>query len=543
VRRALPAAVALALVLALPFVFRSSRVARASRARPPAAAAETIVIITPHNESIRYEFVRAFRAHMARLGRDVDVDWRSPGGTGEIARYLASEYAASFQRHWTQDLGRRWSSAVAAGLARTGPLPATGGDEGDEARRAFLASDVSSGVDLNFGGGPTEFIKQAKAGLLVDAGLVARRPDLFGAGGIPQTRAGEIYWDKDGRWYGTELSSFGVCYNRDVLDRLGVAEPPASWAALAAPVFRGQLALADPTKSASVGTAFEAIIQNQMNEALARARAAGARDPAALERAATREGWASAMRLIRRIGANARYFTDSGVKIPLDVSRGEAAAGMCIDFFGRFQGEYAASVGREGRVGFATARGETMLNADPIALLRGAPHRELAVRFIEFVLSEEGQKLWGFKRGTPGGPERYTLHRLPILPRLYDPELAKYRADPEEDPYAATEGFIYHAAWTGPIFSAMALVVRTMCVDPDSELADAYAALTAAGFPPLATAAFDDVTLVDYDTVSGPLRRALQSSDPLEEARWSVELAAHHRALYRRVAALAREGR
>jgi ABC-type Fe3+ transport system substrate-binding protein len=291
-----------------------------------------------------------------------------------------------------------------------------------------------------------------------------------------------------------------------------------------------------------VGKAFETIIQHEMSEALARARAAGERDPAALDRVATHEGWAAAMRLIRRIGANARYFTDSGAKIPLDVAMGEAAAGMCIDFFGRVEGEYAASVGRPGRVGFATARGETSLDADPIGLLRGARHSELAVRFIEFVLSEEGQKLWAFRRGTPGGPETYTLRRLPILPRLYDPTFTADRADPDENPYADSAGFAYHPTWTGQLFSAIALVVRTMCLDPDAELGRAYRALSAAHFPPRATAAFDDVTLVDYDTVNGPLRAALQASDPLEEARWTIRLVEHHRALYRRVAALAEKG-
>jgi ABC-type Fe3+ transport system substrate-binding protein len=536
-RRALPAAVALVVVLALPFVARSTRV------RPAAPrATETLVILTPHNESIRFEFGRAFRAHMARLGRDVEIDWRWPGGTAEITRYLSSEYGASFQRYWTQELGRAWSAEVASGWSRTSGTP-PGGGVTDDARRAFLASDVGCGVDVLFGGGSSEFAKHAKAGRLVDAGIVARHPELFGPGGIPQTRGGETYWDRDGRWFGTSLSTFGVCYNRDVLDRLGVAEPPASWTTLAAPTFRGQLALADPTKSGSVGKAFETIIQNEMNAALERARAAGERDPAALDRAATRDGWAAAMRLIRRIGANARYFTDSGAKIPLDVATGEAAAGMCIDFFGRVQGEYAASIGRPGRVGFATARGETSLDADPIALLRGASHRELAVRFIEFVLSEEGQMLWAFRRGAPGGPTTYALRRLPILPRLYDPAFAPFRSDPEENPYEETGGFAYHAAWTAPLFSAIALVVRTMCSDPDVELDRAWRALVEAGFPPEAAARFDDVSLVDYDTVAGPLRAALQAADPLEEARWTVRLVEHHRALYREVAALAREGR
>ena len=194
-------------------------------------------------------------------------------------------------------------------------------------------------------------------------------------------------------------------------------------------------------------------------------------------------------------------------------------------------------------MGFATARGETSLDADPIALLRGASHRELAVRFIEFVLSEEGQMLWAFRRGAPGGPTTYALRRLPILPRLYDPVFAPFRSDPDENPYAETGGFAYHAAWTAPLFSAIALVVRTMCLDPDAELGRAWRALVEAGFPPRATARFDDVSLVDYDTVAGPLRAALQSADPLEEARWTVRLVEHHRALYREVTALAREGR
>jgi len=217
--------------------------------------------------------------------------------------------------------------------------------------------------------------------------------------------------------------------------------------------------------------------------------------------------------------------------------------GMCIDFFGRFESEHAAAIGRPGSVGFATARGETSLDADPIGLVRGARHRELAVAFIEFVLSEEGQKIWGFRRGVPGGPERYALRRLPILPRLYDHTYDGLRADPDENPYEETRAFVYRPAWTAHLFSAIALVVRTMCIDPDAELQEAWRALAAARFPREATALFDDVSLVDYDTVDGPLRTALQSADPLDEARWAIRLAQHQRALYRRVAALARERR
>jgi ABC-type Fe3+ transport system substrate-binding protein len=473
-KRAAVALTALALVLALPFVARSRR----RTVTPEAAASERIIVLTPHNEAVRYEFGRAFSEHMAAQGRLVEIDWRTPGGTAEIARYLAAE----------------------------------------------CASPSGCGADLLFGGGSVEHIRQAAAGHLADSGIVARHPDLFGPGGIPQTWGGRPYWDPAGRWLGTCLSSFGICFNRDSLARLGVATP-TSWEALADPRLLGQLALADPSKSGSVATTFETIVQAQM------------------QHSGVADGWARAMRLIRRIGGNARYFTEAAAKVPLDVAAGDAAAGLCIDFYGRFQSEAtAAAVGQPGRVGFSTARGETPLDPDPISLLRGAPHRELAIAFMEFVLSEAGQKIWGFRVGAPGGPERYALRRLPILPALYAPDLARFRSDPDENPYAEGARFEYREAWTGPLFGAIAFVIRTMCVDTEPELAEAYGALAAARFPPQATALFDDLTLVDYATVSGPLRAALKSHDPLVEAAWSRRLVRHFRDLYRRATALARAG-
>jgi ABC-type Fe3+ transport system substrate-binding protein len=521
-------------VLLLPFVARSRKVAA-----PSTAAHETLIVITASNESIRYEFSRAFHAHMAGKGRDVDLDWRSPGGAAEIARTLASEYAASFERYWREDLHRRWTGEIAAAFSQSAPAGASG-DVAD-ARRAFLASNVGAGIDVLFGGGSPEFVKHAAAGRLVDAGLFARHPELFGPGGIPAEIGGETLWDRDGRWIGACLSSFGVCYNRDALARIGVVEPPSSWSTLAGPAYHGELALADPTKSSTSGKAIEMIIQKQMIDARARADGHGAGDGAALDAIATREGWTAAMRLLRRLGANARYFSDQSTKIALDVSSGDAAAGMCIDYYGRFQAEAAAAAGRPGAVGFVSARGETSINPDPIGLLRGAPHRDLAIEFIDFVLSDDGQKLWSFRRGVPGGPERYALRRLPIVPHLYDPALAPLRADPEENPYEEARDFVYHRAWTGPLYGAIAFVVRAMCVEPEQELQRAYAALIQAGFPPEATALFDDVSAVDYETVAGPLRAALQSADPMDEARWSIRLVAGFREQYRRVATLARQ--
>ncbi|HWJ56881.1 MAG TPA: ABC transporter substrate-binding protein, partial [Vicinamibacterales bacterium] len=249
---------ALVAVLLLPFVARSRKIAAPSTA----VAHETLVIITANNESIRYEFGRAFREHMAARGRNVDVDWRSPGGAAEIARTLASEYAASFERHWRDDLHRRWTAEIAAGFSH--PVPAGAPKDVADARRAFMASDVGAGADIVFGGGSPEFVKYAAAGHIVDAGVVRRHPELFGPGGIPAELGGETFWDPDGRWVGACLSSFGICYNRNALGRLGIEEPPSSWSTVARPAFRGQVALADPTKSATSGKAIEMIVQKQM---------------------------------------------------------------------------------------------------------------------------------------------------------------------------------------------------------------------------------------------------------------------------------------
>ena len=112
-------------------------------------------------------------------------------------------------------------------------------------------------------------------------------------------------------------------------------------------------------------------------------------------------GWENGLRLIQRLSANARYFTDSASKVPIDVSMGDAAAGLAIDFYARFQAELSrAPDGRE-RMRYITPGGGSSVSADPISLLRGAPHRTLAVRFIEFVLSADGQRLWNDAPGKP----------------------------------------------------------------------------------------------------------------------------------------------
>jgi ABC-type Fe3+ transport system substrate-binding protein len=527
-------------VVALPFVLRPKK---AERER----ADETLVVITPHNEALRHEFGVGFRNwYKQRTGKTVAIDWRVIGGTSEIARFLEGEYTAAFENYWTRELGRSWSAEVKAAF-QNGRLPADASAAARDARKAFLNSEVGCGIDVFFGGGTYDFIKQAQAGRLIDAGMLKKHPDWFREEVIPYEYAGEQYWDPQGRWLGAVLSSYGVLANLDALKRLGV-EPPAQWDDLKNPRLVGEVALADPTKSGSIAKAFENVIQQQMQKRLTALNAenptADAAEKKQIEARAVRDGWLGGLRLLQLIGANARYFTDTSQKPPIDVAQGNSAVGMCIDFYGRQQQEAVVRRSGPGRLDYFSPVGGTVSSVDPIALLRGAKNRAVAEAFIEYVISMDGQKLWNLKPGTPGGPERFALRRLPVRKDFYaDEALKPLRSDPEDDPFSAREQLVYRSEWTGNLFREMSFVIRVMCLDTHEELIEAWRAIIAAGMPPEAMAALQDISAVDYEATSGRIHQALTSKNKADELRLSKELDDVFREQYARAKALAEAGR
>ena len=501
----------LAATLAVPFLLRP-------RQQAPGGADDTVVIVTPHNEEIRHEFGIGFaRWYRPRTGRTVAVDWRMPGGTSEITRFLGGQYAASFRNLWVGRLGRTWSAEVESGF-QDGDLQAGAPATVREARAAFLGSDCGSGIDVFFGGDTYSFGREALAGRIVPSGVEGRHPDWFAPSAIPAAWGGEIFRDPAGRWQGSVVSAYGIIFYRDRLGGLGITRPPAAWADLADPRLRGEVALCDPTKSSSIATAFENVVQQRM----------------AVD-GSVRDGWLDGLRLIQRIGANARYFTDSSQKPPIDVADGNCAAGMCIDFYGREQLEAVARRGNPERLGFVSPPGGTAYSVDPIALLRGARNAAAGAAFIEYVLSPEGQKLWNFRPGTPGGPRDYALRRLPVRRDFYSEAAWKpFRSDPEADPYAAGGNFVYHPEWTAGLFRELAFVIRVMCQDTHGELAAAWRAAIAAPEPARSRslAVLQDLSLVDYDRCRTEITAALESRDPVRELALARELGDRFRAQY-----------
>jgi ABC-type Fe3+ transport system substrate-binding protein len=524
---------ALVAIVALPFALRPKRVATAQ-------ADDVVVIITPHNEAIRFEYGRGFADwYRAKTGRTVAIDWRIVGGTSEIARFLEGEYVTAFENHWTGTGGRRWSTEIQAGF-QNGRLPTDAPPQVREARAEFLASDVGCGIDVFFGGGTYDFERQANAGRLVDSGLLRLHPEWFMETTIPRRFGGEDYWRDDGLWFGTVLSAYGIIFNRNALRRIGFDGEPKRWADLADFRFAGELGLADPTKSGSVAKAFENIIQQQMQRWLRRLSEEGVADPEPL---AVRQGWLEGLRLIQLMGANARYFTDTSQKPPIDVAAGNCAAGLCIDFYGRQQQEAVRRRDGSERIGYVSPAGGSVASVDPIGLLRGAKHRAPAVAFIEYVLSPEGQQLWNLKPGAPGGPARYALRRMPVRRDFYtQADAPAWRSDPEDSPFDQADPLIYREAWTGQIFREMAFVIRVMCQDTHRELAAAWREINAApaGVRAQALTVLQDLSAVDYDRTRGEIRRQLGARDKIEEVRLAKDLAGRFRLNYARATALAR---
>jgi iron(III) transport system substrate-binding protein len=475
----------LAVIVALPIALR-----RESATVSPHKADDRLVILTPHNESIRKEFGEAFAAHWkATTGRSLYMDWRSPGGTSEIRMVLDAGFKAA------EETGRN-----------------------------------GIGVDVLFGGGEPDFSGQARQGRLLPLRVFEKHPEWFGDdGAIPARFTGERYFPEDRVWVGTCMSQFGICYNPDVLARLAVPAPTA-WDDLGDPRLAGAVALSDPTKSGSVARTFELVVQDQIQRLLAN----GMERDEALE-----TGWVAGLQLIQRMSANARYFTDSASKIPQDVGQGNAAAGMCIDFYGRsYANELTTRDGRP-RVTWIAPRAGTTLSADPIGILKGTEREDLAQAFVEFCLSEAGQRLWFLKSGTEGGPKERALHRAPIRRDVYTKENLERSTMPGANPYEDDGNFTYDRTLTGGSFNTLRQLVRAMCIDSHDEMKSAWTALIDAGMPADALAVFHDVSVMTYAKV-GKGDPRFDAASALDAANYANEIGEWFRANYRKAEAMAK---
>jgi len=441
---------ALVVVIGVPLALRPSSPARASGNDVP-----MLIIVTPHVPQIRAEFEEAFsRWHQREFGSPVSISWRVPGGTSEIIKVLEAHYRS---RAGAFDFADPSNPGAAPGTTDFDLM--LGGGSFDHGRLKTQVR-VMRGAARNL---PAAFSPDAKDVVLPmsePAGFTNAELDAwFGENKIG---AAQLY-DPDQFWIGTALSGFGIVYNRDVLRRLGLPEPQA-FGDLTDPRYFGMIALSDPRQSGSVTTTIDAILSN--------------------------EGWEKGWRTLREISANSRYYTNSSTKPPIDVSAGEAAAGLAIDFYGRGQAQSILLPGQDpsqGRVGYVDPRGATFIDADPVSVLRGGPHPELSRRFVRFCLTEEAQSLWQFwsqrsgrgalnpvgPDGTPMGPVISELRRMPIRRVMY--ELHGSHMIDRVDPFTIASD-TKPAGWR----SAIGIMMGAFAIDTAHQQRDAWRAVLAA---------------------------------------------------------------
>ncbi len=401
---------ALVVVIGVPFIFRPAEAT-------PDPNALTLVIISPHNEQIRTEFDHAFdRWHRAHFnGQGVIIDWRTPGGTSEIRKQLYAEYQAAIDDGPIKPDSMSYDLLFGGGTYEHGKMKTIFEPKNPSAAENE-AGPWSTTISV-----PVDFTPQQLSA-------------WYG-----QNKVGDnTLYDPDHHWFGTALSGFGVVFNREVLRDLGVPDLK-TWDDLTNPKLQGWVALADPGQSGSICTTFDAILQ--------------------------RAGWEDGWRILQEAAANSRYFSNSSSKVPIDISIGEAAAGMCIDFYGRYQAQSIKDAGGGDRVGYIDPPKMTDIDPDPVSLLAGAPHPDLAKRFIEFCLSESGQALWQYPATHSAdsdalGPREFELRRMPIRHTMYEPIHATNFVD-QVNPFEIAEPIDNRnfniRALIPPMFSAMAI--------------------------------------------------------------------------------------
>jgi hypothetical protein len=304
--------------------------------------------------------------------------------------------------------------------------------------------------------------------------------------------------------------------------------------------FFKKLAIVDPTKSSSVQKAFELLIQQQMQICYDLGKAALGTDQldGDDERIAVAEGCENGLRLIQRIVANGQYFTESTTRPMVDVSAGNCLAGIAVDFYGFAEAKHLEERSGSRRFRFVIPSNGGAPSPDPIGMFRGAPNPALAKAFIEFIVSLDGQKILDFNLHTPGGPERTTMRRMPILRTIYDPRYDQYRCDPTANPYKASASFVFHDGWTRPVFDVIGPLVKLAFLDLHGELSAAMGAIIAArreGRTADADAAYAILSAMDpltYDSVIATVRPALRSKNVLAVARLRSAIGERFRARY-----------
>jgi iron(III) transport system substrate-binding protein len=185
--------------------------------------------------------------------------------------------------------------------------------------------------------------------------------------------------DPKGFWTGTVLEPYGLVYHPKVLQRLGVPEPK-DWDDLLHPKLKGHVAQCAPTRSSSSHATYEVILQ--------------------------RDGDAKGWEWLKRLGGNTGIFTARSRDVPSVVAKGEFAAGFAVPSYMAFEDRLAGF-----ELKFVAPK-TAWITPEPMAVLAGAPHPKAAHAFVEYILSERGQRV-SMERGVFPITPKYRVQGAP----------------------------------------------------------------------------------------------------------------------------------
>jgi len=233
------------------------------------------------------------------------------------------------------------------------------------------------GADIFWGGESALFDKLAEQKLVVKLDLPK---DVLDAIPVSIGKPKPIpLKDPKGFWVGTVLEPYGLVYQPKVLQRLGVPVPK-DWDDLLHPKLKGHVAQCAPTRSSSSHATYEVILQ--------------------------RDGDAKGWEWLRRLGGNTGIFTARSRDVPSVVAKGEFAAGFAVPSYMAFEDRLAGF-----DIKFVAPK-TAWITPEPISILAGAPHPKAAKAFIEFMLSEQGQRV-AMERGVFPITPKYRVQGAP----------------------------------------------------------------------------------------------------------------------------------
>jgi iron(III) transport system substrate-binding protein len=214
-------------------------------------------------------------------------------------------------------------------------------------------------ADIFWGGESALFDKLAEQKLLVKLELPKNLVDEVPAAvGKPKPLPLK---DPHGYWIGTALEPYGLVYHPRLLRRLGVPEPK-DWEDLLHPKLKGQVAQSAPTRSSSSHATYEVILQSRGDQA----------------------GW----EWLKRLGGHSGVFTARSRDVPSVVAKGEFAVGFAVPSYMAFEEVLAGF-----DIKFVAPR-NAFVTSEPIAVLAGAKHPRAARAFVEFLLTDRGQRVF-----------------------------------------------------------------------------------------------------------------------------------------------------